>query len=365
MTKELKLMKWTVKLPSTMFTGFLMINHPPIEGACNFGWGKPVDKRDDELLGRICDYYEARMKNEKMNPGSLIWGSIVPTHYEFVEMMQERNYEKLHEYLAHMFAMPVAHGNAQGHEYYDRLLRNVDDIQGNTGFAIYDKFISLFEATGIIPAFSPEEYQKSNDYLRFFAVSPDKYIDLLEELMGYNLEAPKYQGNHFGIKTEQHGLYSDRDIMCLGVAIRIAESYWNKKNIRIADIGGGAGHLAYYLHKLGFTDITMIDLPTVSASAKYFLETNLGDNNIKLISPEEFTGDYDLVVNFDGLTTYGIDDAKSYVEKIEKNAKHFLSINREIDEFRVSDICSMKRVSRNPFWYRRGYVEEDYIPESK
>ena len=342
-----------------------MISHPPIEGACKYGWGKAVDKKDDKLLAEICDYFEKRMEKEKLNPGSIVWGSIVPTHQEFVEMIQERDYEKMHQYLSTMFSKPVAHGNAQGHEYYDRLIRNIDDIQNNTGFAIYDKFITLFEATGIISTFSPEEYQKSNEFLRFYAVSPDKYVDLLEELMEANLEAPKYQGNHFGIQTDEHGLYSDRDIMCLGVAIRIAETYHSRKNIRIADIGGGAGHLAYYLHKLGFTDITMIDLPTVSASAKYFLETNLGKNDIKLIAPDEFDGDYDLVVNFDGLTTYGIDSAKEYMDKIATKSKHFLSINREIDEFRVSDICPMKRVSRSPFWYRRGYVEEDYVPESK
>ena len=56
---------------------------------------------------------------------------------------------------------------------------------------------------------------------------------------------------------------------------------------------------------------------------------------------------------------------KEYMDKIAAKSKHFLSINREIDEFRVSDICPMKRVSRSPFWYRRGYVEEDYVPESK
>ena len=365
MTKELKLMKWTVKLPSNMFTGFLMISHPPIEGACNFGWGKPVEERDDKLLDRICDYFADRMKDEKLDPGSVTWGAVIPTHNEFVDMLRDRDYDRLHGYLSHMFAKPICHGNAQGHEYYERLVRNLDDIQGNTGFAIYDKFISLFEATGIISTFSPEEYQKSNEFLRFYAVSPDKYIDLLEELMECNLEAPKYQGNHFGIQTDEHGLYSDRDIMCLGVAIRIAESYWNRKDIKIADIGGGAGHLAYYLHKLGFTDITMVDLPTVSTSAKYFLETNLGENDIKLISPDQFTGEYDLVVNFDGLTTYGINAATDYMQKIEKGTKHFLSINREFDEYRVSDICPMKRVSRNPFWYRRGYVEEDYVPENK
>ncbi|NDB58626.1 class I SAM-dependent methyltransferase [bacterium] len=362
MQKQLKFMNWTVKLPSNMFTGFLMINHPPVEGACEFGWGD-TPERNDELLSRVCDYFDTRLEKENIVPNSVAWGSIIPTHMEFVDYLKDRNYEKLHDYLSNMFTKPLCHGTAQGHEYYERLIENKDEIMQNTGFAIYDKFITLMEATGVIPVFSPEQYQKSNDYLRFYAVSPDKYIDLLEEHLGYDLIAPKYQGNHFGIQTEEHGLYSDRDIMCLGVAIRIAESYWNRRNIRIADIGGGVGHLEYYLHKLGFTDITMIDIPTVSTSAKYFLETNLGENDIKLISPEEFTGEYDLVVNFDGLPTYGEDAAKEYIEKISKNTKHFLSINREVDDFRISDICNMTRVSRNQFWYRKGYVEEDYVPE--
>ena len=107
----------------------------------------------------------------------------------------------------------------------------------------------------------------------------------------------------------------------------------------------------------------MIDLPTVSASAKYFLDTNMSGHGVKLISPEEFDGDYDLVINFDGLTTYGRENAEKYAEKINKNAKHFLSVNREIDDFRVSELMDMRRISRNPFWYRKGYVEEDYVQE--
>lgn len=359
---ELKLMSWPVRLPSNMFTGFLMINNPPVSGACEFGWGE-VPEKNDEILEGVCDYFESRKEN--VVPDSVAWGSIVPTHMELVDCLKDRDLDKLHEYLSEMFVKPICHGTSQGHEFYDRLIQNKDEIKENTGFGIYDKFLSLMQATSLIPVFSPEQYQASNDFLRFYTVNPDKYMDLLEELTGYELQAPKYQGKHFGIKTENHGLYSDRDIMCLGVAVRIAESYWNKRHIRIADIGGGVGHLEYYLHKLGFTDVTMVDLPTVSTSAKYFLDTNLEDHNIKLISPEEFTGEYDLVVNFDGLPTYGEAAAKEYIEKISKNAKHFLSINREVDEFRISDNCPMTRVSRNLFWCRRGYVEEDYVPERK
>jgi hypothetical protein len=72
-----------------------------------------------------------------------------------------------------------------------------------------------------------------------------------------------------------------------------------------------------------------------------------------------------LVVNLDGITQYSKKDAEEYAEKISKNAKHFMSINREIDEFRVCDILKMTRITRNPFWYRRGYIEEDYVSENR
>lgn len=357
-------MSWPVRLPSSYFTGFLMINHPPVEGACEYGWGRAPETVTDSFINELCDYFEERMKDDTLDSGSMEWDAIVPTHAEFVEMLKERKIEQLKFYLKYMFTTPLCHGTAQGKYFYDRLIRNVDDIQNNTGFAIYDKFLTLMEANAVIPAFSPEEYQTKNDFLKFYTIDPDDYIGLLEKSFDCDLTAPEYQGNHFGILTKTHGLYSDRDIMALGIAILIKQAYWDRKNISICDIGGGVGYLAYWLNKLGFENITYVDLPTVTVSAKYFLETN-NVKNVKFISPKEFDGKYDIVVNFDGITTYGEDSAKEYIDKIETNTKHFMSINREIDDYRVSDICNMRRISRNPFWLRKGYVVEDYVPETK
>lgn len=360
--KELRLMSWPVRLPSNYFNGFLMITHPPVEGGFQTGWGEGPE-RDDKILENICDYFDERVKKDGLDAKSMIWGGIIPTHQEFIEYLEKRDYDNLHSYLSNMFAKPLCHGTAQGEYLYNRLIENKDDIQDNTGFGIYDKFITLFEAVGIIANFSPEQYQYDSSFLKYYTIDPDRYLDMLEESLGVELSAPKYQGKHFGIQTEKHGLYSDRDIMCLGIAIRISESYWNRKDIKIANIGGGVGYLEYYLKKLGYNNLTMIDLPTVSASAKYFLDTNMPDHGVNLISPEDFDGDYDLVVNFDGITTYGRENADAYAKKINENTKHFMSINREIDEFRVSEIIDMRRISRNPFWYRKGYVEEDYVQE--
>ena len=362
MTKELRMMSWPVRLPSSYFTGFLMINHPPVEGACEFGWGK-APERDDKLLKRLCDYYDKRVKKDTKVTGSYEWDGIIASHSEFVEILKKKDLDKLNDYLSNMFSKPLCQGTAQGQNFFETLKRDVDEIQKNTGFAIYDKFLSVMEANAVIPAFSPEDYQKRQDFLKFYTISPDDYLDMLERSFDCDLAAPKYQGSHFGIQTKRHGLYSDRDIMALGIAIRIKETYWNRKDITIADLGGGVGHLTYWLNKLGFNNVTYIDVPTVSVSAIYFLETN-GITNTKFVSPDEFDGDFDLVVNIDGLTQYSKEAAESYASKIEAKANHFLSINREFDEFRVSDICKMRRISRNPFWLRRGYIEEDYVPES-
>lgn len=364
MTKQLRMMSWPVRLPSDYFTGFLMINHPPVDGACQYGWGKAPDASDSQFLEELCDYFDRRVKEETLEAGSEEWNAIVPTHGEFVELLKKRDLKNLDQYLQVMFSKSLCHGTAQGDYFYNKLIEDQSELQKNTGFAVYDKFITLMEANAIVPAFSPEDYQRKNDFLKFYTIDPDDYIDMLERAFECDLKAPEFQGNHFGIQTARHGLYSDRDLMALGIAIHIRETYWNKLDINICDIGGGVGYLCYWLKKLGFTNITYIDLPTVAVSAMYFLHTN-GVDDIKFISPKQFDGKYDLVVNFDGITTYGKSAAEDYINKITDNAKHFLSVNREIDEFRVSDICTMRRVSRHPFWLRRGYIHEDYLSENK
>ena len=358
---NVKFTSWPVKLSSNMFVGFLLLNHVPVEGAAKFGWGD-APERDDDLLARVCDYFEKRSK-EEIYPNSEVWDPIVATHADFVKLLRDRDYEKLHEYISMMFTKNITSGTAQGTFYYNQFIKNDGGVRDDAEFTVYDKLITLLESCNMIPTFSPEDYLKDQNFLKYFTVDPDKYLSILEESCNADLCAPKYQGGLFGLKTEKHGLYCDRDIMCLGVAIRVLEAYSKNRNISICDIGGGVGHLEYYLSKLGFTNITMVDLPTVSTTAKYFLETNLPEkvNDINLISPSEFTGEYDLVINFDGLVTYGKDAAKEYTDKISKNAKHFISVNKEVEEFRMCDILNMTRVSRNPFWHRRGYVEENYV----
>lgn len=357
---KLKLMQVPLSLPSNMFTSFLMINHPPVEGAYETGFGTPCPVFNPELMKEVADFY----LDQNFEVKSEIWGSIATKHKDFIDFINARNYPAMHEYLRYMFAEPLMHGVAQGDFFYARLKSNDDALVGATAFAIYDKFITLMEGVGLVPVFSPEDYQKDpKDFLKYYTIDPDKYMQLLESHYGIDLRAPTFQGNHFGIKTAGHGLYSDRDIMALGVAIRIAERYWDQReSMYICDIGGGVGHLSYYLTKFGFKNLTTIDVPTVSAAAKYFLNTNLPGHTINIKCPDDFDGHFDLVINVDGLTGYGLEGAKHYTDIIMQKSRHFLSINKESDTIRVCDLMgNWRRATRNPFWLRRGYVEEDYV----
>ena len=197
--KQLKLMTWPVKLPSNYFNGFLMITHPPVEGGFKTGWGVAAE-RDDKILEGLCDYFDERVKKDGLDANSMIWGGIIPTHQEFIDYLQARDYDRLYEYLSNMFTKPLCHGTAQGEFLFNRLIQNKDDIQTNTGFGIYDKFISLFEAVGIIANFSPEQYQYDAAFLKYYTIESDRYLEMLSEAMGVDLSAPKHQGGHFGLQ---------------------------------------------------------------------------------------------------------------------------------------------------------------------
>jgi len=324
------------------------------------GWGIPTPTRDDDLLNRICDYFESRMKEESVYSDCRIWDNNVQRHKNIVSDLKERDLRELHNTFRNIFSSPLTHGTGAGDKYYNTLVKN-ELYRYGVVCLIFDKLLSIMESTGLQRTFNQEEYFYVPQYYDIHMnTHPDVFLKRLQERYG-DLTAPKYSGGQFGLVTK-YGLYSDRDFISLGLALMIDDKY-KDRNISICEIGGGIGHLAYYLHKLGFKNISIVDLPTISVSQMYFLETNLGKNDIKLLSPLHFDGKYDLVLNVDSLIEMNIETAKDYIKFIKANAGYFISVNSETDEpgfFKVSDICDMERVSRNLFWFRRGYVIEEY-----
>jgi hypothetical protein len=357
---KIRLMDYDIKLPFNMFANMLMINRPPVVGAYETFFGRAPED-DKEAIKKVKEFWRA---NKGPDADSVIWKEMAIEHAPFRKLLDEES-DLLSLYLEYMFENPVTEGLAQGTRFTTVFKKGDVVLTENAATMIYDKFISLFEAVGIIPTFAPEDYMKNpQNMLKYYTITLDKYLQILEDHFNVDLKAPPYQGGHFGIKTEGHGLYSDRDILSLFIALRIFERYGHVKDtITICDLGGGVGHLVYYLHKFGFKNLSMVEVPTVAAAAVYFLETNIPGNKIEVLPPEKFDGKYQLVINADGITGYG-NAAQLYAKQIMENGMHFYSVNKESDTVRVSDLFSdWRRVTRSPFWLRRGYIEEDFVHE--
>lgn len=336
----------------------LMSNHPMNVGRYNTGWGKATEHKDEALLNKLCDYFLKRTETDPVSYENSVWSGIIERQSGVITALQERNLDYLHSTFRNLFSSTLTHGTAQGDDHYRSLSSN-ENMRKDVAQIYYDKLITLMEMTGIVPMFSPEEYYFVKRFDQYFQNSPEFYLEALMKKYNFDATAPKYSGNLFGLSTH-YGLYNERDFMSLGVALSVREKFDNS-NITICEIGGGVGHLAYYLYRLGFKNITIVDLPTISLSQMYFLSTNIEQQDaVNLISPKEFTGEYDLVINVDSMTEMSIDSASEYCDKMLLNTKNFISINHETNPFTVSSICKMKKTSRNIFWLRKGYVTEEY-----
>ena len=328
------------------------------------GWGKPIEKCDDGLLIDICDYFFSRMEKENLVNGAdpITWGPIISTHREYAMALMEKNLTYLHDVLRYMCSSSLTRGIFGGDLVYETY-KNNDHDRTMFVFGVFDKLVSIVEATGLVPCFNPED----KHFVSYMYNQPEFYLDLIAKKYNFDIGAPKYAGNNLGIQTE-YGLYSQRDMFALHLALTVADKY-KDKNIRICEIGGGVGHLAYYLHRLGYRNLTIVDLPTISTLQMYFLGTNLCRyNGITFMPTEEFTGDYDIVLNADSFIEMSRESATHYLNLIKKNAKHLISINQETGPhqfgaagFRVCDITDMPRIARSMSWIRKGWVYEEYL----
>ena len=192
------------------------------------------------------------------------------------------------------------------------------------------------------------------------------------------------------------------------IAWRLAEKYPDKTGIRIAEIGAGAGLVAYYAWQFGFRDYSIFDLPTVNIVQSWLLGQSLREAPLYLadsptpfgqpgirVLPPEFLGQapenfWDIVVNIDSIPEIAPDIVAKYLATIHSRTRMLYSYNHEArpaldghaylgqtDSARLSDaenaslcqepmawhICShggFKRVARSRAWLRPGYVGEWY-----
>lgn len=319
----------------------------------------PSTTPNDVLILDACDLFIKRVETGEDLSKGRIWDTNVNLHKDIVQALQKKDLDYLRPMFANMCRTPLTQGVGFGEEYAGRLIGN-PFWRKTEGHSIYDKLLSLLEVVGATALFNAEEYFYLRHVRDVWQTDINILLDALFEKIGVVLPAPANLGGAFGLETK-YGIYTERDFLSMAVALDIRQNF--DDTFEICEIGGGIGHLAYYLNLLGFENYTIVDIPTISVLQKYFLSDNLPNHKIKLLTPAEFTGRYDLVVNVDSLTEMSIEDASRYVNLIAENGNYFISINTEINDFYTRDICDSKmtKIYRQPWYMRRGYIHEEYV----
>lgn len=212
----------------------------------------------------------------------------------------------------------------------------------------------LSEALGIDRRENPEQPSKRTKMCELWRGidSPDSILSRIEKTLG-RIDFPNPFPGEPGTITKR-GIASYRAIHAIYQA-RLLKG-------RVLEIGGGLGRTAYYAHRFGVTDYTIVDLPFTGISQGYFLGQALGEHSVKLLSPDEFfasTETYDVALNVDSITELSAKMAQRYAEAVKARAARFISINHEANPFTARELFGRPK-SRHPYWMRPGYVEEEF-----
>lgn len=323
------------------------------------------------LVERLLASYRRTFK--KAHYGSM-WGTIFErNHLAIHQVFMAGNAEEVERILRDPASTQLHHGFDTTVADFTKTLMASEEAARGLAKTCKMKLMTLGDALGVTRLDNPETY--CADPKPPPAPETDELLGDVEQALGLRIDFPNPFPNEFGLATKR-GIAGYRAINALYQAHRIKTLVAGIRNPRILEIGGGTGRTAYYAHKLGLKDYSIVDLPFTAISQGYFLGRTLGPASIaadgepetadaiKLWAPDTFLARrerYDLMVNVDSLTEMGWETASAYWKAIRSRAARFLSINHESNEFTVRQLPGLAPYTRYPYWMRRGYVEELYV----
>jgi hypothetical protein len=354
---------------------------------CALECGAPAESYDESLMQRIAAALQRSLGRATPADGD-VWTPIVASHQHFVDLLTSGQLRAANDLLARMFATPLTYGFEQSDESYKLVVANPASQQ-YVREAAFDKLLALAASLRAIPTQTFEQEY----FVPYLRESPDALLDRIEAKLQREIRAPRFHGALFGLTTRR-GLFTERSLIAIYVALRIKELLHGVRNPSICEIGGGVGYVAYYCNWLGLTNYTIVDLPTVSAVQAYFLAQNLdggadrislsgeSDNRrdrVRLSNGSDFASGidkFDLIVNVDSFPEMSGAIMRDYLQHSRSVGRCLLSINQEalgprtaqLNDLRervgdvIDEIGGFRRLARFPFWMRLGHVEEIYEP---
>lgn len=354
---------------------------------CAFSEAAPASD-ELQIVERVISAYHRALEDNPQPDGNKrdLWNEVGSAHHkEIIELLQQRNVAGTAEYLRNAPARGITYGITQGDEA-TRHLRTNDEVRRLVGTLHMDALASLAEFLGLLDLENPEQGPRWGENLH---VEPQSLVESISAAVGFPIVGPPVMNLSFGIKSGDSVL-TWRDAAALYAAQRL-KAIAAERGIAtpvICEIGGGLGGTAYYAHRMGAKQYTIVDLPLIGVLQGYFLLRCLPGADIQLYGEEEKSPairlvptymfhdprwKYDLLFNQDSIPEMHLDYSTDYLRQARNNVGlGFLSINQEAQAFQtgqvrqtvvrdiVRQVGGYKQVYRFRHWLRAGYAEELY-----
>ena len=291
---------------------------------------------------------------------------------KFISVLNSKDPVQLANYLCNMNREDATIGTVQGNGVYDRLVRD-SSYRKYIALAAKDKLVSLAEAIGVLNIENPEQ----GTYGENIHQDSEKLFEDICSFVGHDLTPPDIDSGLLKIKVGK-ALLSERDINAIYTA------YMIKSSKKVCEIGGGGGRACLWSKKFGVSEYTILDLPHINVVQGFYLLKSISDavslfgesdKEIRIMPAHVLPNEkFDLILNQDSFPEIDKNTVIEYLNWIKDHANEFLSINFESkapfpkggQHLNVSELIRelgiFKRIERNQYWVRKGYIMERYSP---
>lgn len=342
----------------------------------------------NRLLGvflRMMDYQQNVLAPQETAASGIWEMSRHAFHGDFYALAAKRNVEGIADYMRNAMQTKLTHGLGPGQQVFDSMATDEGGLQTNV-ILILDRFASLAESLGINPIENPEQGRWGAG----LQAGAAGLVRQIETSLNYSIGRPPVMGA-FGIKVGDQILDARQpdDVYC---AERIKTVMATHDLANVAEIGGGLGGCAMQAIRAGLGSYTIFDLPVVLLVQGWLLMKVFGTDSVEMFTenaPKAFiflrpywefsahSRDFGLVFNRDSLPEIPRQHAMAYINEMATSRCSFLSVNQEaqgptdslqIRQLWVHDLMRQEPrfrcIARHPYWHRRGYSEELFIPRN-
>jgi hypothetical protein len=299
---------------------------------------------------------------------------------ELVQALGHSDAARLADLLASMFRSDFVLGMAQGSMGVEVTSRfNAKIMQLNT----LNKLVALAESVGAARCENPEQGSVGIAFMN----GVEALMENIETALGVSLDFPDI-GAAYGIRMAGRLITPDAPDQVYSAA-RLREAIRtylpDRDALRVVEIGGGYGGMAYWLLRMTDVAYRIIDLPVVNVLQGYFLAHAFGPSEVSFhgetskrvaIMPTHALASielpFDVIVNKDSMPEIPEGALMDYLSWARAGCDGiFYSYNQEaaapfdgmpqnVVPEALRRVGGFVRVRRDPSWLRRGYAEEIY-----